>query len=230
MEEGKGLARYPDVFVSYAETLTVADRELLEIAFRCNVVNHYGSLEIPFIAQTCPDNPDLFHVNNQRAIVRVVGEDGKSAAPGELGRVVITDLFNYVMPFINYDIGDFAVTGKACSCGRGLPTLERIEGRVSEVIRKPGGGVVSPSTLESFLLDVCFAAPYVWEYQAIQDGPDSICLKLVPTSIYSEEFATKLKEDLAEFLGPGMNVSIETHDRIDLQSSGKRLIIKSEIA
>ena len=42
--------------------------------------------------------------------------------------VVVTDLANHVMPFINYSAGDLAVAGERCPCGRGMPTLARLDG------------------------------------------------------------------------------------------------------
>ena len=92
--------------ISYAETLTPTNAASIRQAFRCEVVNYYSSWEVPQMAQTCPDNPELLHVNSERVLLRVVRPDGTTASPGESGRVVVTDLGNYVMPLINYFIGD----------------------------------------------------------------------------------------------------------------------------
>ena len=91
--------------VTVAETLTAANVESLRRIFGCPVVNYYSSWEVPQIAQTCPDNPDMLHVNGERVILRVVRKDGSDAPPGEAGRVVLTDLANHAMPFINYLTG-----------------------------------------------------------------------------------------------------------------------------
>ena len=120
--------------ISGGETLTVLDSEAIGRAFGCPVVNHYAAWEVPHMAQTCPDNPAVLHVNSERVVLRVVGEDGRPAAPGTPGRIVVTALDNYVMPFINYEIGDTGVAGAPCPCGRGFPTLARVEGRLGEAI------------------------------------------------------------------------------------------------
>src|SRR5262249_38735067 len=122
-EEGTPLNRDPKVIVTLAETATPANIDTMERVFRCRVVSWYSAWELPQIAHSCPDNPALLHINAERLIVRVVRPDGSDAAPGESGRIVATDLGNYVMPLINYFAGDRAVAGGACSCGRGLPTL-----------------------------------------------------------------------------------------------------------
>ncbi|MEJ2716683.1 MAG: hypothetical protein P8182_06020 [Deltaproteobacteria bacterium] len=229
IEDGVELPAYPRVFVSSGETLTELDRELIAEAFRCEVINQYGSLETSYVAQTCPDNPDLLHVNIERAFVRVVRDDGTDAGPGEMGRVVITDLANCVMPFINYDTGDWGVAGDTCTCGRGLPTLERLEGRTAEVIRTPSGKVVASSTLGPLLVDVWETLPALWEYQAVQIAGDRVVLKMVPGPGYTGKIEKKLARGLEEFLGDGMHVDVEPVKRIETESSGKRLIIKSHL-
>jgi phenylacetate-CoA ligase len=224
-EEDVALASHPRVIVTLAETATPANVEAMRRVFRCRVVSWYSAWELPQIAHSCPDNPELLHVNAERLIVRVVRPDGSDAAPGEAGRVVATDLANYVMPLINYFAGDRAVAGGPCPCGRGLPTLARLEGRESEVIRTREGREVSAGALGQLLTFVVGIIPYVWEYQAIQTAPDALSLRIVPTRQFTAEFAARLRRELESFLGIG--VSVEPVDRIPLEPSGKRLIIKS---
>ncbi len=224
------LPAYPRAFVSTGETMTRSEQVILEKAFQCKAYNHYGLLEVPTIAQTCPDNPELLHVNTERAIIRIVRSDGTDAAAGEQGRILVTDLANFVMPLINYDSGDSGAFGPQCPCGRGFPTISRLEGRASEVIRTPSRTIVSSTTLGALLTDVSQALPYVWEYQAAQVAPDKVLLRIVPTKRFTEEFGKKLKKDLEEVLGSGMTVTVKTVDRIEAEPSGKRLIIKSELS
>ena len=230
LEEGTELLAYPKVVITYAETLTATNAASLRCAFHCAIVNYYSSWEVPQIAQTCPDNPEVLHVNTERVILRVVRPDGTTAAPGELGRVVLTDLANSVMPFINYGIGDWAVVGPPCSCGRGFPTLTRLEGRDTEVIQTPGGKQINGGVLGQFLAFVIGAIPYIWEYQAVQTAPDEIIVRVVPNTRFTPEFARTLQGELEVFLGPGVRVTIEPVDRIPLEPSGKRFIIKSLLA
>jgi phenylacetate-CoA ligase len=227
LELGAELPSYPRVVINHAETLTAVNAAIIERAFRCRVVNQYSAWEVPQMAQTCPDNAGVLHTNSQRAIVRVVRDDGSDAQPGEVGQVVVTDLGNYVMPFINYETGDRAVAGAPCPCGRGLPTLMSLEGRLVETIRVPNGRIISPGALGQFMIVRCQAIPYVWEYQAVQTAPAAVALRIVPTPRFNPEFASKLSVDLESLLGTGVKVDIETVDRIPRETSGKRLIIKS---
>ena len=224
LEQGVDLGVYPIAVITMSETLTDLHADIISRAFRCRVVNHYSTWESLHLAQTCPDNPQLLHVNSEKAILRVVREDGSPAAVGEEGRVFLTDLANYVMPFINYDIGDRAVVGPPCPCGRGFPTLQRIEGRAGEIIRTPDGRSIATAALTRrlgrLLLD------RVWSYQAAQTAPDAVVLRVMPTARFTPEFSSALQGDLQEFLGPTVDVTIEIVEQIPVEASGKRLIVK----
>jgi phenylacetate-CoA ligase len=163
-------------------------------------------------------------------ILRVVRSDGSDAPPGEGGRVVVTDLMNYVMPFINYAIGDCAVMGPPCPCGRGFPTLSSVEGRDTEAIQTPAGRRISGVVLGHFLAFVARVIPYVLEYQAIQTAPGRVTLRIVPGKEFTPEFAGALQSQVESFLGRDMAVSLELVDRIPLEPSGKRLIVKTRLS
>jgi phenylacetate-CoA ligase len=229
LETGAELPAYPRVVFTYAETLSLLNRGAIERAFRCRVVNHYSSWEVLHLAQTCPDHPDRLHVNTERAILRVVRADGSPAPPHEPGQVIVTDLANYVMPFINYDIGDWAAAGEDCPCGRGFPTLAGIEGRLGEVLRTPSGRTILPIALCRFLNIGIRAHPYLWEYQAVQIATDRIVFRLVPTPRLTSEVAERLRTELESFLGPGVAVALERVDRIPVEPSGKRWLVKSHL-
>jgi phenylacetate-CoA ligase len=226
LEAGATLPTYPQTVITYVETLTPTNAMALSKALRCRVSNYYSTWDAPHIAQTCPDHPRLPHVASDRVVVRVVRADGAEADPGESGLVVVTDLSNHVMPFINYLIGDDAVAGGPCPCGRGFPTLATIEGRTTEVLRTPSGKQVSGIVLGNYLTFEVGVIPFVWEYQAIQQAPEAVTVRVVPTPRFTEPFGKRLREAVETFLGPGVAVSLELVERIAVEPSGKRLIIK----
>jgi phenylacetate-CoA ligase len=227
LDSGSDLPSLPRVVMSYGETLTPPRQDLIERAFHCRVVNHYSSLEVLHMAQTCPDNPGLLHVNSERAILRVVRQDGTPARPGEMGRILVTDLTNEVMPFINYETGDWGAAGPPCPCGRGFPTLTGIEGRGTEFLRLPSGRIVSPGCFGSFFMRPGGAHPHIWEFQAVQRAPGSLDLIIVPAGSFSAAISDRIARDLEAWLGPGMSVTIKLADRIDSEPSGKRPVIRS---
>jgi phenylacetate-CoA ligase len=224
--EGSRLPVSPQAVIGVAETLTDANRVRLEAAFDCPVVSHYSAWEALHLAQSCPDRPDRWHVNPERAMVRVVDEAGRDVPPGRPGRVLVTELTNYVMPFINYELGDVAVASDPCPCGRGFPTLQRLEGRVGELICTPDGRAIAPGALERLLTFNCQAATYLWEYQARQTAEDAVTLELVPTAAYTRAYGEALVRELQQLFGPTMRVSVEPVAQIPREASGKRLVVK----
>jgi phenylacetate-CoA ligase len=222
------LTAHPTTVITSAETLTEADAARIRRAFHCPVVNHYSTWEAPHIAQTCPDRPDRLHVQSERVILRVVREDGSDAAPGQEGRVLLTNLNNYVMPFVNYDLGDRAVAGSVCGCGRGFPTLDAILGRSAELLLMPDGRAISATGL-TYAIPSRKIIEYVSEYQAVQMAADTVVLRLVPTSRFNADFSRDIQRALEALFGAGVTVTVETVDRIPTEPSGKRLVIKSAL-
>jgi phenylacetate-CoA ligase len=75
-----------------AEALAPVQEATIRMAFGCRVVDHYSTREVPHMAQSCPDNPGMLHVNSERVALRVVDADNRDVRPGERGRVLVTAL------------------------------------------------------------------------------------------------------------------------------------------
>jgi len=227
LADGRPLARGPMAVMTGAETLTMVQEAAIRNAFGCQVVNHYSTWEVPHMAQSCPDNAGVLHVNSERVVVRVVDTDGLDVRPGERGRVVITMLANDVMPLINYDLGDWAVRGNPCPCGRGFPTLAAVEGRSGEVIETADGRAITPAMLATQLPVQSDVARFLADYQADQTASGVMILRVVPLPGFTTAMVAPLRLVLQRMMGPTMSVSVEIVDRIPEERSGKRFIIKS---
>ena len=140
--ESKQIALYmPKRLVSTAETLREEMRETIESAFGTKVYNFYGSREITNIAGECRDG--RMHFFPFWNYLEVLDENNRPVEVGQEGKVVITNLFNYSMPLIRYEIGDTAVLGpEKCTCGNPLPTLEEVTGRVMDRFLLEDGTVI----------------------------------------------------------------------------------------
>ncbi len=110
------------------EDLRVLAREAWDVP----VYDTYSAGEFGVLALQCPEH-DHLHVQSENVLLEILREDGSACAPGEVGRVVVTDLHNFAMPLIRYAIGDYAEAGEPCPCGRGLPVIRRIAGRSSNM-------------------------------------------------------------------------------------------------
>jgi phenylacetate-CoA ligase len=100
------------------------------------------------------------------------------AAPaGTLGQVVITCLYNYAMPFIRYAIGDYAVAAEgACRCGRTLPRIAGVAGRVRNVFTFADGSQQSPWGWRGVFRELIAAR----QMQIVQTAIDMIEIRYVP--------------------------------------------------
>jgi phenylacetate-CoA ligase len=228
LRTGSELSTYPKAIIARGETLTAVRRATIEQAFRHPVVDHYACNEMAHVAQSCPAGSAGLHVLGDRVIVSVVREDGRPAAPGEQGRVLLTDLENEVMPFINYEVGDLATVGAPCACGRGLPRLAAIDGRKSEMIRLPGGDRISAFTLEACLNAECDVG-LLREFQIVQTAPERVLLKLATTVRFTRGDAERLRRGFERLLGPDVTVEVAEVDDIPPEPSGKRLVVKTGI-
>lgn len=123
---------------SISETLPAELRARCRQTLGVEVVDMYSSQEVGVIALQCPVS-GLYHVQSESLLVEVLDDAGQPCAPGQVGRVVVTDLHNFATPIIRYEIRDYAEVGPPCPCGRGLPTLARIAGRERNMVVLPNG-------------------------------------------------------------------------------------------
>lgn len=222
------LALQPKGIISSAQALDDESRKLIESAFGCRVFDKYGSREFSGIAYECEAH-DGHHVVAESYVVEVL-RDGRPALPGEVGEVVITDLNNLCLPFIRYRIGDLAVAmdpAVPCPCGRGLPRLGRIEGRVQSLILGSNGAVV-PGTFFAHLFK-----DYDWlvrQYQVVQERPGQITLKVVRGPRFdATAFERELLQALRRFLGADMQIDVEPVEQIAMVRTGKRQATLSRV-
>ena len=132
----------------------------------------YSSREIGHIAVQCPAS-GLYHTV-ETVVVEVLDEAGKPCGEGDEGEVVITDLRNFATPLVRYRIGDRAVVGPPCPCGRGLPTLARVLGRERNMVTYPDGRRGWPQ-LEN---GAFWTLGPVEQFQFVQHTPDRIEVRL----------------------------------------------------
>ncbi len=208
------------------ETLFDHQRELFERVFHGRVFNRYGSHEFTGIAHECEAHEGM-HVNAENLYLEVL-TDGRPAAPGELGEIVITDLENRGMPFIRYRTEDLGEPGRGpCPCGRGLPGLERVEGRVYDVIACPNGTVHTGT----FFCKVTRSVAGIRQFQVIQESEARIRLKLVTDSEFREESARYLTTTIQKHCGEEMSVELERVGAIEPLPSGKlRYVVSASMS
>ena len=179
-----------------SETLTPRIRMRSKAVLGIAPADHYSSQEVGSIAIECPES-GLYHVMAESVIVEVVDEQGRPCREGEAGRVLLTDLHNFAMPILRYEIGDYAEPGGACPCGRGLPTLRRILGRERNLVLMPDGSRHWPLVGFHQYREI---AP-VNQYQFIQHDRERIEVRLVCEAPLTKEQEAALKAHMQKSLG-----------------------------
>ncbi|HJQ84992.1 MAG TPA: glycosyltransferase [Candidatus Binatia bacterium] len=203
--------------ISSAQTMPPETRALVERAFGCLVYDKYGAREFSGIAHECEAHRG-HHVNAESYIVEVV-RDGRAAKEGEVGEVLVTDLNNRCVPLLRYRLGDLAVaTATPCPCGRGLPLLERVIGRLQSVVLGTNGRYLPATFFAHFFKEYEYA---VARYQVVQEARDRLDVRIIRRSRFTRETEQQLRRGLADVLGHDMTIRFEFVDQVQLGRTGK---------
>jgi len=133
-----------DLLLSTGGVLDEDVRGACREVFSARIADAYGADEVGQIACGCP-HCGLSHVNAEAMLVELLRDDGEPVAPGEPGRVIITNFYNYAMPLIRYEIGDYAIApSEPVKCPIRLPALSRIFGRYRGTLKLADGRILFP--------------------------------------------------------------------------------------
>lgn len=222
-EQGeKGIT--PRITVSGGEVLAPHTRGLLNTLFKTTTIDFYSTFEFGNIAWECKD-PGGYHINADALIVEVI-RDGKAALPGERGEIVITGLHGRAMPLIRYSLGDIGVlSGRQCSCGRGLPLLERIEGRTEDDLKLPNGKRVPSNVVRTTLKTI----PGISQFRVVQESINGFRVYLTRQASFSQATIEQVERELRNLLGDSILLQIQVMDTIPLDPSGKQRSIICQV-
>lgn len=196
-----------------SEALPDGLRALCRDVLGVPLVDMYSAQEVGYLALQCPTGAH-YHVQSESVLVEILRDDGAPCAPGETGRVIVTDLHNFATPLIRYELGDYAEVG-TCACGRGLPTLTRIVGRRRGMLRYADGRTTWP-----VFTIACREAARYRECQLVQDSISSLRLRVVPDGSLAPGAEAALIAALQRVLGP-FDVTVEVVAQLDRSPAGK---------
>ncbi len=212
---------------TFGEMLTPEDRAIIEADWQTKVVDLYSCEESGILALQCPKN-NHYHVQAESVFIEVLNEQNLPCAPGEMGRVVITNLNNFSTPLIRYEIGDYATVGAPCNCGRGLPVITNIHGRQRNRLILPDGQSLFPRVGERSLNE-CLPGVKVSKLKCIQNSTNEVELLLVVDRELSVAECQKVKDQLCKNLGYPFEVKLSFPSDIPLGPSGKFEMFESRI-
>lgn len=210
--------------ITSAEVLTPAQRQRIEQALGGPVFNRYGCREVSVMASECDQHQGL-HVNAEALLIEIVPVPGME--PG-WGKVAVTDLLNRAQPLIRYENGDIARWAEgSCPCGRGLPRLAEVQGRVADFIHLPGGRMISGvAVLTLALADV----RQVHQLQLVDRGPGDLELRVVPGIGFGPAVRRELAERLQRHLQGAARLEITEVAAIPRSASGKYQFVVHDAA
>jgi phenylacetate-CoA ligase len=216
----------PRAIVVGAEKLHAFQRQLIERVFGGPVFETYGSREVMLIGAECDRHAGL-HVTGEHLLVEVLDDDGRPTAPEQEGSVVITDLYNYGMPFIRYANGDRAVAGwGSCACGRGLPLLRKVVGRRLDVLQTPDGRLIPGEFFPHLVKDF----PAIKRFQVLQDELDRVQLRVVLQGTWGDDSRRLLRQEVTRVLGSAVRFDLLPVQDIPLTPAGKHRVVISRCA
>jgi phenylacetate-CoA ligase len=136
-EENDATFHSPKAIMATSSPFSQSERIRIQRVFSAPVYDMYGSAEVDWIAAQCQEMSGL-HIFYDSRHVESVDEDNHAVSHGELGRILLTDLENFLFPLIRYENGDQGrLLPDSCSCGISLPLMDKILGRVSDIILLP---------------------------------------------------------------------------------------------
>ncbi len=184
---------HPDVVITGGELLSDSVRRKLADRFGCYVQTHYSCTEAGEIACECSQGH--LHINEDWVIAEPVDSNNRPVGYGVLSdRLLITNLANYIQPFIRYELTDRVIVhNEKCACGKNTLWLE-IEGRTDDTLVFAGGVKVAPMSLYKILEEV----KAIRRFQLIQTGQGQLELRLI--SGQREEAFAQARKELLDFL------------------------------
>jgi phenylacetate-CoA ligase len=217
----------PNGVISTAMPLHAWQRKAIEAVFGVRATDRYGCEEVSLIACECDRHRGL-HVNADSVYVELEKPTDGHRWALNTGNLLVTDLSNFAMPLIRYRVGDVVtLAGRGCDCGRGLPLIEKVEGRDADYVVTPAGGLISGISLtENFALLIPGAA----QVQIVQETVTFLRVRMVPDERFGPDSRRRVAELVADTFGPAMRHELELVDAIPQEPGGKYRFCVSKVA
>lgn len=210
--------------ISSSEMLFEQTRSAMSESFNCRCFSRYSNQENGVLGQDDPDNPGTFILNEPHYFFEILKiETDEPAEEGEVGRIVVTDLYNYAMPMIRYDTGDIGAFTYVTKDGVSKKAITNFGGRKVDAVFDINGNRLSPH----FVTNTFWSFPQIRQFQFIQQGRNEYIVKINAGSEFAGE--KDVEKALKELLGSNAIISIERVEEIPVMSSGKRRYIINKV-
>ncbi len=208
--------------ITTSEKLTSNMRKVMESAFRCKVYEEYSTVENALFASECEHG--CLHISPDAGFIEIIKPDGTPCEPGEIGEVVTTCLTRTYQPLIRFRLGDLAAwSSEPCPCGRHMPVIKEVVGRIEDVVIGPDGQQLV--RFHGIFVD----QPHIIEGQIIQETLRSFSVNVVTTDRFGEMDIIEIKKRMHQRLGEAVHIQVVQVDNIPRTTSGKFQAVISKV-
>ncbi len=210
----------PKLVFSEAEVLDKVTKRLVNSVFEAELFDFYATRELGLMAWECSAHIG-FHINIDTMVTEFV-KNGQTVSAEENGEIVCTSLVNRAMPLIRYKIEDTGIpTDENCPCGRKLPLMKALEGRVDDFLVTTDGRIVSSLILFPYPFE---GVSGIKQFKVIQEKRDKILIQLVTGDDFPRDTAKVWEastEAIRKVFGENMQVDFQIVEKIARDPSGK---------
>lgn len=199
-----------------SEMCSETDKNTMEKAFGVPVINEYGASELDLIA--FQNKKDQWVLNTESLFIEVLDSENKPIPYGQVGKLVISSLYNKAHPFIRYEIGDL---GSIKPINNKLVILKKLEGRKEDIIHLPSGKIAPGLTFYYVTKSIMNDTGDIKEIKVIQTTLDSFEIHYSSENELSDIQKNTIKNALFEYLEPNLTISFLKFDQLQRSKSGK---------
>jgi len=194
------------------ELLLPHQRKDIEKAFHCSIIDSYGHMERTAAISQCPSGQ--YHIHSDYGILEVKRNEQLSGREGMAGTVIGTNIYNYAMPLLRYNVNDLVEldsSGRICECGRQLPLCKEIIGRRQDIISTPDGKLLTNVFILYGILE-----GVIWA-QIIQEDISTLRVRIVKDNCFNPATERVFFDKLRGLVGGQMKLVREYPSRESLQ-------------
>jgi phenylacetate-CoA ligase len=213
----------PAAVTTASETLYDFQRRAIQEAWGVPILDSYGLIEHNVFIAQC--RAGSYHVSPEYGVCEILDDEARPVGPGEEGWIVATGLHNYAQPLLRYNTRDRAVTGDGsrCRCGRTLPVVERIVGRIDDCVYASNGKRYSGFSF------AFFDRPGLRMARLVQEDLRRVTVEVVADADFDGRVGSALVQDLERKVEGTIRFEIKHVDRIEQEEPGKFKFVVSRL-
>jgi phenylacetate-CoA ligase len=214
-----GILSYrPKAVLTCAETLFDHQKAVIDEVLKCPLYDFYNHNERAGLISSCEQGK--YHIHEEYSFLELVSNKDSAAKtnnPGKTGSIFATTFHNLAMPLIRYETGDVADFDQngSCKCNRTYKTIQKILGRVTDVVVTPDGRHLSG--LEHAFMN----SPGIRLSQIVQETVHGIQVNIVKAETFTDRDIEQVDARLRQFLDDHMEISFNFVDSIAPGKNGK---------